>query len=181
MATEQSSNILLGYKGKSFLDVGFFYAPYVPLQVTPTFMSKEQLKEETRVPIKVIKVAMKQAGYKINRDFVIETDPLSATMTVIARPGRRFTDYGQCRASTMRKGKLSITWTYDPSGGYGGKASRNVDIPLADPGCFQQISETIVKAIKENQTKSTNHGIYARYGYNKRIKPSYYGTIKVTI
>jgi len=30
--------ILVGLKGNSFLDAGYVYAPYVPLQVTPTFM-----------------------------------------------------------------------------------------------------------------------------------------------
>ena len=29
--------ILMGYKGKSFLDAGFVYAPYIPLEMTPTF------------------------------------------------------------------------------------------------------------------------------------------------
>ena len=29
---------IVGYKGSSFLDAGFIYAPYIPLQVTPTFM-----------------------------------------------------------------------------------------------------------------------------------------------
>lgn len=172
---------LLGFKGDAFLEAGYIYAPYIPMYTTPTIMSREQIKEETRVPIKIIKAAMKQAGYKINRDFIIQTDPFSATVVVSAQPGRRFTDYGQCRASTMRKGKLSITWTYDPSGGYGAKDSKNVDVTLADPGCFQQISETIVRAVKENQTKPATPGIYARYGYNKGITSPYYSTIKVTI
>lgn len=29
---------IIGYKGTSFMDAGYVYAPYVPLQVTPTFM-----------------------------------------------------------------------------------------------------------------------------------------------
>lgn len=32
------NQILVGLKGNSFLDAGYVYAPYVPLQVTPTFM-----------------------------------------------------------------------------------------------------------------------------------------------
>jgi hypothetical protein len=32
------NKILVGLKGNNFLDAGFVYAPYVPLQVTPTFM-----------------------------------------------------------------------------------------------------------------------------------------------
>lgn len=30
--------VLIGLKGRSFIDAGYVYAPYVPLQVTPTFM-----------------------------------------------------------------------------------------------------------------------------------------------
>ena len=32
------NKVLVGLKGNNFLDAGFVYAPYVPLQVTPTFM-----------------------------------------------------------------------------------------------------------------------------------------------
>jgi len=33
--------ILIGYKGESFMDAGFFYCPYVPLQITPTVLDTE--------------------------------------------------------------------------------------------------------------------------------------------
>ena len=33
--------ILVGRKGSSFLESGFVYAPYVPLQVTPTIFGTE--------------------------------------------------------------------------------------------------------------------------------------------
>jgi hypothetical protein len=33
--------ILVGYKGSSFMDAGFFYCPYVPLQLTPTVLDPE--------------------------------------------------------------------------------------------------------------------------------------------
>lgn len=36
--------ILIGLKGNSFLDAGFVYAPYVPLQVTPTFLDPDDFK-----------------------------------------------------------------------------------------------------------------------------------------
>jgi len=32
------TKVLVGLKGNNFLDAGYVYAPYVPLQVTPTFM-----------------------------------------------------------------------------------------------------------------------------------------------
>ena len=36
-----SNKILLGYKGNSFLETGYVYAPYVPLVVTPTIFQPE--------------------------------------------------------------------------------------------------------------------------------------------
>jgi len=33
-----SDLILMGYKGPSFMDSGYFYCPYVPLQLTPTLL-----------------------------------------------------------------------------------------------------------------------------------------------
>lgn len=33
--------ILVGYKGQSFMDAGYFYCPYVPLQLTPTVLDTE--------------------------------------------------------------------------------------------------------------------------------------------
>lgn len=174
------SKFLQGYKGSSFLDAGYIYAPYIPLYTTPTItiMSPEQIKAETRVPIKAIKAAMRQAAYKINRDFIIETDPWSATIIIRAKPGRRFTDYGECRA-TVRNGKLNITWTYDPPNGMDGTDIKAVDIQLADPGCFSQISEAIVKAIKQNQTKPAR-GIITRY--NKvSLDQSLYGKVTLKV
>jgi len=40
----EDSEILIGLKGNSFLDAGFVYAPYVPLQVTPTFLDPDDFK-----------------------------------------------------------------------------------------------------------------------------------------
>lgn len=34
----EEGTILMGLKGNNFLDAGYVYAPYIPLQVTPTFM-----------------------------------------------------------------------------------------------------------------------------------------------
>jgi hypothetical protein len=35
------ANVLIGLKGSSFLDAGYVYAPYIPLQVTPTFLDPD--------------------------------------------------------------------------------------------------------------------------------------------
>lgn len=36
-----AAKILIGYKGQSFMDAGYFYCPYVPLQLTPTVLDTE--------------------------------------------------------------------------------------------------------------------------------------------
>lgn len=36
-----SKDVLVGLKGQNFLDAGYVYAPYVPLQVTPTFLDPD--------------------------------------------------------------------------------------------------------------------------------------------
>jgi len=33
-----TGDILMGYKGNTFIDAGYVWAPYVPLQVTATFL-----------------------------------------------------------------------------------------------------------------------------------------------
>jgi hypothetical protein len=35
--------VLIGLKGKSFLDAGYVYAPYIPLQMTPTFFDPNDM------------------------------------------------------------------------------------------------------------------------------------------
>lgn len=40
-ASSASKDILIGLKGQNFLDAGYVYAPYVPLQVTPTFLDPD--------------------------------------------------------------------------------------------------------------------------------------------
>lgn len=40
----EDDKVLIGLKGNSFLDAGYVYAPYVPLQVTPTFYNPDTFK-----------------------------------------------------------------------------------------------------------------------------------------
>ena len=40
-STGAAPNLLVGLKGSSFLDAGYVYAPYIPLQVTPTFLDPD--------------------------------------------------------------------------------------------------------------------------------------------
>lgn len=39
-----SGDILLGYKGNTFIDAGYVWAPYVPLQVTATFLDPDDFQ-----------------------------------------------------------------------------------------------------------------------------------------
>jgi len=39
-----NSKVLVGLKGNTFLDAGYVYAPYIPLQVTPTFLDPDDFK-----------------------------------------------------------------------------------------------------------------------------------------
>lgn len=40
----QSNEILLGYKGQNFVDAGYVFAPYIPLQVTATFLDPDNFQ-----------------------------------------------------------------------------------------------------------------------------------------
>lgn len=40
-AGSSTKQVLVGLKGQNFLDAGYVYAPYVPLQVTPTFLDPD--------------------------------------------------------------------------------------------------------------------------------------------
>lgn len=40
----QANEALLGYKGQNFVDAGYVFAPYVPLQVTATFLDPDNFQ-----------------------------------------------------------------------------------------------------------------------------------------
>ena len=54
-----SGQILLGYKGQTFIDAGYVWAPYVPLQVTATFLDPDNFQFRkglrTRYAIKMVR------------------------------------------------------------------------------------------------------------------------------
>lgn len=58
-ATFLRNVVLIGRKGSSFLESGYVYAPYVPLQVTPTILGTEDFQPRLGV--------MQRAGYKMLR------------------------------------------------------------------------------------------------------------------
>lgn len=42
---DDGAELLLGYKGRSFVDAGFVYAPYIPVQSTMTLFPAENMHE----------------------------------------------------------------------------------------------------------------------------------------
>lgn len=57
------NKILLGYKGSSFLETGFVYAPYVPLIVTPTIYAPEDFTPRKAVMTRYAKKMVRSDFY----------------------------------------------------------------------------------------------------------------------
>lgn len=57
------NKILVGYKGSSFLDTGFVYAPYVPLIVTPTIYAPEDFTPRKGVMTRYAKKMVRSDFY----------------------------------------------------------------------------------------------------------------------
>jgi len=64
--------ILLGYKGGSFLETGFVYAPYVPLLVTPTIFAPEDFTPRRAVMTRYAKQMVRPEMYGVVK--VIDLD-----------------------------------------------------------------------------------------------------------
>lgn len=47
-AYKPASDVLLGMKGNTFLEAGYVYAPYVPIQATPLFGNPTLLLKKLR-------------------------------------------------------------------------------------------------------------------------------------
>ena len=139
----------------SIIDTGFVYAPYVPLMtayISPSAFfwdgpTKDEIKEATHIPIKMIKTAMKREGYKFNKDYRIERSEYSNSVTVISRPGRRFNTTRTCQVACP-KGKLIVHWYLEPTPG--SKAVEDVEIALADPNCFKKLADVIIGSFKSD-------------------------------
>lgn len=116
---------------------------------TPGFSaeSKLQIKEAQRLPIKIIKTAMRQAGYKVGIDFIIDPQEYSEAIHVTSKPGRRVTWLGACQIHGNRKGKMNVFWV--PTRPDGSKHSNDVDIILAEPDSFKKLMDIIITATKE--------------------------------
>lgn len=64
--------VLLGYKGGSFLETGFVYAPYVPLLVTPTIFAPEDFTPRRAVMTRYAKQMVRPEMYGVVK--VIDLD-----------------------------------------------------------------------------------------------------------
>lgn len=149
---------VMGFPGSSFLDTGYFYAPYIPLQaavIPPPDPWKDRKKvwRELREYIEIIRKSLIDAGYYVvvkrknahhSPDFVIDVTDYSDTIIVTAKRGRNLSWNGVCQVSRRPKARMNVFWTYDP--GNGGKAHNEIDIDLADPKCFETIATVIVNA-----------------------------------
>jgi len=63
--TYPTNNFLMGFKGSSFLDTGYIYAPYLGLYTTPTIVLDDMLQRKgmmQRVGLKVINPNMYATG-----------------------------------------------------------------------------------------------------------------------
>jgi hypothetical protein len=57
------NRILVGYKGSSFLETGYVYAPYVPLIVTPTIYAPEDFTPRKGVMTRYAKKLVRSDFY----------------------------------------------------------------------------------------------------------------------
>lgn len=46
MNQDKSGEYLMGYKGTSYMDSGFIYAPFIPLTQTPVVLDSEEIPVE---------------------------------------------------------------------------------------------------------------------------------------
>lgn len=72
--------ILMGYKGGSFLETGFVYAPYVPLLVTPTIFAPEDFTPRRAVMTRYAKQMVRPEMYGIVK--VVDLDWIGSPASV---------------------------------------------------------------------------------------------------
>ena len=69
-------SIILGHKGKSLLDTGYIYAPYIPMQLTPTIMNPENFAPVKGIMTRYAKKCVNNRFYgAIKVDGLTQWDP----------------------------------------------------------------------------------------------------------
>ena len=69
-------SIIIGHKGKSLLDTGYIYAPYIPLQLTPTIYNPENFAPVKGIMTRYAKKCVNNRFYgAIKVDGLVQWDP----------------------------------------------------------------------------------------------------------
>jgi hypothetical protein len=69
-------SIIIGHKGKSLLDTGYIYAPYIPLQLTPTIYNPENFAPVKGIITRYAKKCVNNRFYgHIKVDGLVQWDP----------------------------------------------------------------------------------------------------------
>ena len=69
-------SIIIGHKGKSLLDTGYIYAPYIPMQLTPTINNPENLAPVKGIMTRYAKKCVNNRFYgAIKVDGLVQWDP----------------------------------------------------------------------------------------------------------
>ena len=71
-----SWSIIIGHKGKSLLDTGYIYAPYIPMQLTPTIINPENFAPVKGIMTRYAKKCVNNRFYgAIKVDGLVQWDP----------------------------------------------------------------------------------------------------------
>ena len=69
-------SIIIGHKGKSLLDTGYIYAPYIPMQLTPTIINPENFAPVKGIMTRYAKKCVNSRFYgAIKVDGLVQWDP----------------------------------------------------------------------------------------------------------
>ena len=69
-------SIIIGHKGKSLLDTGYIYAPYIPMQLTPTIINPENFAPVKGIMTRYAKKCVNNRFYgAIKVDGLVQWDP----------------------------------------------------------------------------------------------------------
>jgi hypothetical protein len=69
-------SIIIGHKGKSLLDTGYIYAPYIPMQLTPTIYNPENFAPVKGIMTRYAKKCVNNRFYgAIKVDGLVQWDP----------------------------------------------------------------------------------------------------------
>ena len=69
-------SIIIGHKGKSLLDTGYIYAPYIPMQLTPTVINPENFAPVKGIMTRYAKKCVNNRFYgAIKVDGLVQCDP----------------------------------------------------------------------------------------------------------